>query len=105
MQRQMKLYVEQIDELQTEIGHLKIQSANSLQHWKTIEVLFENDKASENVKTRAENCSNKEIQAQTGMSICLNQIRLLNDLFYRNYRQMYQHRCNGRYFKKGERDR
>lgn len=66
MQRQMKLSNEQIDELQTEIGHLKLQSANSLQHWNTIEMLFEKDKPMENIKTRIDKFSNKEIQTQTG---------------------------------------
>lgn len=75
MQRQMKLAEEQIDELQTEIGHLRLQSANSIQHWKTIEMLFEKNKPSENVKTSVKNFSNKEIQVQTGLLKCLKQMR------------------------------
>lgn len=105
MQRQMKLSDEQIDELQTEIGHLRLQSANSIQHWKTIEMLFEKDKNPENVKISVENFSNKEIQAQTGLLLkLLKHMKLFNEFLFRNLRQMHQHRCNGRYFRSDQRN-
>lgn len=67
MQRQLKLSAEKIDELQTEIGQLKLQSTNSLQHWNTIEVLFGKDKPVENKKATVESNLHKEIQTQIGL--------------------------------------
>lgn len=82
MQRQMKLTDAQIDELQTEIGHLKLQSANSVQHWNTIEMLFEKDKPLENVKNRSEKFSNKEIQTRTGLLKFVKQTSKFNGFFF-----------------------